>query len=682
MRPSPGFAIHLLVVLLAVELEAADPASNPNIRFEGNSVFSRSELLSAISFYDVDLSGDFDVTAADDANFFLRLFYFDKGFPEAKVRYTFEPDPSRVTFEISEGTREFIDEISFEGADVFPPEQLQAIVTSQIRTETRQPFGRLQFVEGAVEEALGAIEGRYRQKGYLDVATSFRTEPVTDDSLDVIITIEQGAQYRIRSVDLTPMAVLEEAGLARNVQLPVGRIYRPGREVAVRTTVIDALNNVGYLNATARVDVALDTSDHMADITITMDPGERFKIASIEIEGSPRTSRRAIRQWLTINPGDLYDASLVNETVRRMWFSGAFSDVSTDVKEVSDGELQLTLRFEDGKSKRVRFGAGYGTWEQFFGRGTYTDNNFLGTLNRFEAAVYGSTRTYAAYVDLANRYFLGSNWTGAVRAFGTRRWVPAYRATITSASARLTLQPDDIRLTGIEFQYVWRAVFDSDVFGLEEEESFLQDYQVGLFSIQTTLDRRNDVLAPMKGYFLDNTVALATPAFLGDLSFFRIESQATYYLPFREITKERPWVPFLVFNSRVGFILPFADTDIVPTQERFFLGGETTVRSFQFDGLGPRDSDGDPLGGQAFYLFNAEFQMPVSNGFYVAMFTDIGNLAVEAEDLDLQDTAVALGGGLRFYTPIGALRVDYGYNLNRTEGDPIGAWNFGFGFTF
>jgi len=682
MRFRTGLAILMLSSVLWPQDVFAQGNGNPNIRFEGNSVFTRSELLSAIRFYDVDLSGNFEITAADDAAYFLRLFYFEQGFPGAEVRYQFEATPSRVTFDIDEGTRKFIRNLSFEGGDAISPEQLEAIVTSAIRTETRQPFGRLRFVEGAIEQALDSIAGRYRGQGYLNVVTSFEAQPVTEGQVDVVVTIDQGPQYRIRSVELTPMDVLEETGLDKNINLPTGRVYRPGREVAVRTSVIDALNNVGYRRATAQVDVQIDKSSHMADIVITMEPGERVRIASIEIEGSPRTSRRALRQWLTIAPGEVYDASRVNETVSRMWFSGAFSEVSTKVEEVSDGEVQLTINLEDGKSKRITTAVGYGTWEQFYGRFDYTDFNFLGTLNRFQAGLYGSARSYAAYLDLANRFFLGSDWTAGVRALGTRRWVPAYRSTITSASARLTLQPDDVRLTGIEFQYVWRAVFDSEVFGLEDEESFLEDYQVGLFSLQTTLDRRNDALAPMSGYLLDNTVALASPAFLGDLSFFRIDSQATYYLPFGEITKERPWVPFLALNTRVGLILPFADTDLVPTQERFFLGGETSVRSFQYDGLGPRDGDGDPLGGQAYFLYNVEFQMPVFNALYAVVFTDIGNLAVEVQDLSLDQTAVAVGGGLRFYTPVGALRIDYGYNLNRLEGDPIGAWNFGFGFTF
>lgn len=683
-----GFRTALTLILLAAPglSQPTTETDSENIRFEGNSIFSRSELLSAIRFYDVNLGAGFEVTDADDAAYFLRLFYFDQGFPEATVEYAFTPDPSRATFEIDEGPREFIRHITATEGTAIPADQVVAIATNKVRVETRQPFGRLRFVEGALEDAASTVQGRFVQQGYLEANVEFSTTPAVDGQVDVFFEVDQGPQYRIRSVELEPMELLEETGLAENVKLPVGKIYRPGRETAVRTQVIDALNNVGFPDAQATVDVEIDRQAHRADIRINMTPGERYRIGSIRIEGSPRTSRRAIRQWMTFKAGDVYDAETINTTVRRMWFSGAFSDVSTQTETISDGELQLTLRFEDGRPKRLSLGTGYGQWERFYGRAEYTDQNFLGTLNQFQATLYGSYRTYGLQAQLSNAYFLGSDWTGTVRALATRRWVPAYRAFIAGASLLLTLRADDTKLTGVEFDYSFRSVFDSDVFGdggdTVDGETFLENYEVGILSVRTTLDKRNDVLAPMKGYLLDNEIALATPAFLGDLSFFKIESQITYYVPFLEITPERPWVPFLALNSRVGVILPFAGTGVVPTQERFFLGGETTVRSFQYDGLGPRDSEGDPLGGQAFYLFNAELQLPVVAGFYVAVFTDIGNLAVEVDDLDWAETQVALGGGLRFYTPIGAIRADYGYNMNRTPGDPIGAWNFGFGFSF
>jgi outer membrane protein insertion porin family len=106
------------------------------------------------------------------------------------------------------------------------------------------------------------------------------------------------------------------------------------------------------------------------------------------------------------------------------------------------------------------------------------------------------------------------------------------------------------------------------------------------------------------------------------------------------------------------------------------------VRSFQLDGMAPRDEDGDPIGGQLYWQLNLEAQIPVFGPFYAVGFVDFGNLAPEWREAAISETRVAPGLGMRLYTPIGAVYVDYGYNLVRKDGDPVGAVQFGFGFTF
>jgi len=145
---------------------------------------------------------------------------------------------------------------------------------------------------------------------------------------------------------------------------------------------------------------------------------------------------------------------------------------------------------------------------------------------------------------------------------------------------------------------------------------------------------------------------------------------------------ERPYVPFLVFNHRAGWIAPYGKTGTLPVPERFFLGGPDSIRSFQFDGMPPRDVDGDPIGGELFWQTNLEAQVPVSGPLYIVAFCDAGNLAISPEGYTWENTRIGLGLGARIYTPVGAVSLDYGYNLIRRDGDPIGAVQFGFGFNF
>ena len=121
---------------------------------------------------------------------------------------------------------------------------------------------------------------------------------------------------------------------------------------------------------------------------------------------------------------------------------------------------------------------------------------------------------------------------------------------------------------------------------------------------------------------------------------------------------------------------------MIPVDLRFFSGGGQSVRSFPERELGPQDRRHHPTGGEFFTVFNAEYSIPLQDSFYLAIFADAGNLLDSIDDISLDDMHFAAGLGLRYDLPIGPLRVDYGFNLNRKQGEPKGSFHIGFGFAF
>jgi outer membrane protein assembly factor BamA len=136
----------------------------------------------------------------------------------------------------------------------------------------------------------------------------------------------------------------------------------------------------------------------------------------------------------------------------------------------------------------------------------------------------------------------------------------------------------------------------------------------------------------------------------------------------------------LAFGARAGVVADVGGTGI-PIDERFFNGGGTTVRSFGERELGPRDR-GNPIGGQYFSVFNAEYTFPIYGELQLAVFADAGNLVADASDAGFSDMRYAVGLGLRYQLPIGPLRIDYGVNPNPKDDEAFGAFHFSFGFAF
>jgi outer membrane protein assembly factor BamA len=205
-----------------------------------------------------------------------------------------------------------------------------------------------------------------------------------------------------------------------------------------------------------------------------------------------------------------------------------------------------------------------------------------------------------------------------------------------------------------------------------------------------------------RGFLISNTVDLASKALGGDLEFIRSTMRVGYYLPFGPkpltpgvVEVERSGTPLqrwfrqssIAFGARVGIIhsLPTSGADeatAIPIDERFFIGGATTVRSFGERDLGRHDHHGHPVGGEFYTVFNAEYTFPIFGELQGAIFTDAGNLLPTSENIGLNDMRYAIGAGLRYKLPVGPIRLDYGVNPDPRPDEDFGAFHFSFGFAF
>ncbi len=669
------------------------PLPTGDIRFEGNESFGATQLRAILrNRYYVPLEGNFGVTEADDAAYFLRAFYFSRGFRETSVGYTYRPtQPPGVEFSITEGVRTSIGTITFEGESAIPPDRLREIFNATVRQATLRPFGRMRYVNSAVEAARVAIVNALAQQGYL-VATADVSEPTppVNGMVNLRVRIYQGVRYFVHTVAFTglPLApgpghdtAITEETLHGVLNEYLNQPYQRNQEALMRTRVQDWLRNRGYLKAEVKTVAALDPSTGNVDVDFSIAAGRTYTIGLIRVEGGATTKPEAILSRLAIKSGSPYNASKIDDAARRLWFSGAFAEADVQRIPQPDGTVDLLIKVEETSAKRIQFGVGYSQWDRGFAEIHYIDRNFLGTLNRFSIDGYLSQRSYGISTSLTDPWLFSTELEGSVGIAYAHRELPAYSGNEASGTLSLARNYNSTNLTGYRFQYGYKNVTDAVIFGSDPNETD-PNYTLGSLTFSQTYDTRNNILSPMKGYYLNHEEEVASNFLLGDVSFLRISVQATYYLPLREITTERPFVPFLIFNHRAGIILPYGDNPNVPVQERFFLGGPNTVRSYQLDGLGPADKDGDPLGGLGMLLFNAEIQWPVYNNIYLAAFVDAGNVWSSAREIQPAELQVASGPGMRIYTPLGAIRIDYGYNVNRQPGDPVGNWQIGFGFTF
>lgn len=655
--------------------------SGSGLTFRGAESFPVTRLERVLERLQVRIAAPLELTEVDDAAFFIEQFYREQGFAEAVVTYEYDARAGRGDLQIDEGAVTYLGRLSFVGGEALTADRLQDVVRQSLRISSRSITARLRFVEEALWQAAEDLRTVYQRQGYLDVQIDFSTSGgAQPKTRDVEFFIDEGPQFVVAGVAFRGLPDGEWGALTKEL---IGTPWTLDEDVLLVGRVTRQLHNLGYHRAEVSILPELNGVTGEVQVLVQIEPGPLYRFGQVEITGPKRTFEAAIKNRLGLRPGKTYDRSELLAGERRLWFSGAFSEVSTEVVEREGQVLDVAVEVTEGKARNLRGTAGYSQWEQFFVNLGYTDRNFLGTLRELNIEGKYSALEYGGYLQLVDPMVFNSETRASVLGFFLREEMPGYQASFLGAGIGLARQFEPPNQTGYELQYVWRTVFDIEVFG--EGSATAGDelsYTVGLVGWEQTLDRRNNPLAPMQGYLLNYQLGLATEAFGGTLNFFQPEAQATYYLPLRQITPENQFVPFLVFNHRVGWIGPFGGTKDIPIPERFFMGGPNSVRSFQLDGMGPRDAEGDPLGGELFWLLSSELQVPIFGPFYGVAFVDAGNLALTPEEYDWEQTRVALGLGARLYTPIGAVRLDYGYNLIRRDGDPIGAVQFGFGFTF
>jgi len=666
------------LVLAGILLQAGGGTAQAasDFTFQGATRFTRAELVRALRRYDISLTAPIEATTADDAAYFLREFLFGQGFPDAGVNYAMAGP--QVVFTISEGPRFQLGRLDFSGEEILSRERMEAVLLAEVRQQTHVPFGRVHYVESAVQDGAERIRQAMVQAGYLD-ARIRATSACEGMLVNVSIVTEPGLRYVIRAVVLKGGEILPDVVDVRGAFQE--KTYRPGDEYLCRSRVQDVLRKGGYFDAQVEEDTDFHGEDGSVHIVLNIRSGKRYNFGKITVDGNRHTLALAVMRRLGLNPG-VYNATAVDAGVRRLWFSGAFSDVKVKETPKKSGTVDLNLDVTEGPAKQAAATLGYGEWDRGFAEATYTDRNFLGTMNALSLRGFISQRRHGIGATLSDPWFLQREITATLAAFYSRQELPAFRSTQYGAGVGLEKKYTQTSQTGWRVGYQWKAVTDSSVVDDNVLDGAPLNYTLGELSFQQTLDKRNDLLTPMKGYYLNAKADVASSFLLGDISFGRMSGQATWYLPLRPIVPERPLVPFVVLNSRAGVLLPFADTGKIPIQERFFLGGPDSVRSFQLDGMGPRNDDGNLEGGLVYLLGNAEIQWPVWRAFYLAAFVDAGNLSPALEEFTWDETRIGVGLGGRFYTPLGAIRVDYGHNLIRKDGDPAGAWQFGFGFTF
>ncbi len=618
---------------------------------------------------------------ADDLAFFLENAMRQQGYREATVDWKVEGEgaAARIVLTVSEGRSVQLGAIDVAGNAALKDAAVGELLTAATRKRLkRDPGESIPYVREDIERGRAKVASFYRLMGFRDASVEIE-EQIRGSRVDLLVKVDEGRENRVGRITLPEAPVPSLAAAFESIRTEFeGKVYSgavPGnlssrvRAAAVEQGFYHAKIETGESEGGEREGVGL------VDLAVNADWGAPVAISQVRVRGNEKVRTEFFERHFARLIARPYSPVAANEAVNELLQSGVFETVRTTVAPLGEG-YALDLEVEEGSTRTLGVYAGFTNYEGSIGGFEFRHLNLFGSVRKLDSAIEFSMRGARGEVNYTDPWFLDSPIQFGGGLFAVNRDEEGYEKFKTGGRYEFSRRfgpekRDSLSLFG-EASY-------TDVHDAEIDPALLGDrhYFAHQLGLSLTRDRRDDPGKPRKGHFAQASLAAASSAIASEVEYLRATGRLGYYLPFGENT--------LRLGARAGLISPMGDTAAIPIDLRYFNGGPFSVRSFQERSLGPIDpTSGHPVGGDFYTVFNAEYEIPLAavKGLSVVPFADAGNLIFDDSDAGLEDLRYALGLGLRYATPIGPIRAEYGYNPDQRPGEPQGTFHIGFGLGY
>lgn len=620
-------------------------------------------------------------------------YYQKKGYSDVDVVYKKQSaarGASRVVFEVTEGVKSKIDDVQFSGNTAVSRKDLLKVV----KTKPKGVLNILSSTAGKlsgdqIEDDRKAITDLYASRGYLDAQAGQPVLARSGDKVDVSFPIVEGRQYKVGKVTYSGAKVFPLDELTRGMKLTAGSVYSPQALAADRKTLNDLYGAKGYLDLQVFASPS-PAGAGLVNVEFRFDEGIQYYVDKVNIAGNTRTKDKVIRRELALAPGETFNTVRMDASRQRLENLKYFSQVNVRPAEplISvPGRRDLNVDVTETRTGSFNFGAGFSSIDNLLGFVELTQGNFdaagwprfQGGGQKFRARAQYGTRRKDFVLALTEPYFLDQKLSlgGEVyyrdasytsRVYDERRVggaISLRKPVNEFTAARLEYRLEDVEISN----------FDDDV--SDEIRSEGGQRLKSQLSLGVTYDSRDRVYLPRKGWRLDMQTYLAGGFLGGDTDIYGLDLEVSKYISL-------PGDTILTFEAQVAGVDTWNGGDRVPIYDRLYLGGPSNLRGFRYRDVGPKDEDGEPVGGKTLARFTAEYTFPIVESVRGAVFYDVGFVNSGAWEFGTGEVNSDVGIGLLLELPaIGPIRIDYGIPLQADEdNDSSGKFQFNVGYKF
>ena len=666
-------------------------AAISSIKITGNKDLETDKLLEGLKDIGLAEGRVFDRSLLDKVEQELRRQYFSRGKYAVKIETTITPlERNRVgiLIDISEGEAARIKQINIVGNHTFTDKELRKGFTLDTPSFLSFITKNDQYSKQKLSADLEILRSYYLDRGYLNFNILSTQVSITPDKKDIYITINisEGNQFRIKEVTLSGELVLKPEELFPLVKINPDDVFSRKRVTEAVDRISAKLGDQGYAFANVNTVPDVNESERLVNLAFIVDPGKRVYVRRVNVKGNITTRDEVLRREMRQMEAGWFSAEKVERSRTRLQRLGFFEDVNVETPAVPGTTDQVDVNYSvtETSSGNITAGAGYSQTSGILFNASVSQDNFLGSGKRVSFAFNNSKVT-----TIYNFYYTDPYYTinGISRGFGLfykktdadQANISSYTTDTYGANVNYGIpinEFDTIRVSP-EFENLkLKETSESPNEVIDFIDRHGNDYNTVKLTGSWAHDTRNKALFADDGGLQSLSVETAVPG--SGLQYYKLGYDQRRYVP---LTKDLT----LSMHAQLGYGDGYGDYDNLPFFENYFAGGVRSVRGFEDNTLGPKDSRGNPIGGSLQVVGGAEILFPIpfvegTKSFRLGTFFDIGNVYSDVSNFDATELRYSVGVSSLWISPLGPLAISLGIPLNDKSGDNVQNFQFTVGF--
>ncbi|RVU30200.1 outer membrane protein assembly factor BamA [Neptunomonas marina] len=677
------------------------------IRLDGNKVIKDEALLEGLEQSGLKEGDVFKRSALDQIRLDLLRLYVGQGRYGAAIDTEVEPlAGNRVALNINvkEGSVASIQHINIVGNTAFSDEELKKLFSLKLPSFWSFYTKDDRYAREKLSGDLERLKSYYMDRGYVNFAVNSTDVSITPDKKSVFITvsIDEGEQYRLKDVAVTGDLVLPQEQVDNALSLKSGELFSRRDMIDVQDKITKLYGNSGYMFANVSPIPEVNEDDKTVSLKYFVAPGKLTYVRRINIKGNSDTADHVIRREMQQMEAALVSVENIERTKEKLERTGYFRNVNLETTPVAgtDDQVDLNYTLEEQQSGQFTASLGFSQSDGFIIDLGVQQDNFLGSGKKVGFNIANSSTKKEVSFNYLDRFYTVNGVSRGFDVFYRKRDfeeddVSSYSLDEFGGGITFGYPIDDYQRLSFSFGLENINIKTNPFKPVEEINEFIKQEGDEYFNVKSTLawqdNHLNRAIFPTRGY--ENRLSLELGVPVGDLSYYKASYRGKWYRP---ITDGSNWV--LGFKGRLGFADSYG-SNAYPFFKNFFAGGIRTVRGFDNNSLGPRDSNNDPFGGNIMMVGSAELIFPLpfiedQSAWRSLVFVDGGNVFASEcvksssensfcqEGVKFDELRYSAGVGITWLSPMGPLSLSVGQALNDKSGDETQLFQFSLGQSF